>query len=196
MFNTNYSNKEDIHIWRAFINGEESALSYIYFQYAKSLMLYGYKICQNKQLVEDKIHDLFLELWTKHERLGSTDSIRFYLFKSLRRKLAESVKADKLRYALGVEMIDQVSGPFELQMVNIETASERKKLVATLLAHLNDNQRDILHLKYTAGLSNGEIAEVLEMEIQSVKNALFRAITKIRKYINQHNIPFPLMEGK
>lgn len=188
MMNSSYSGKDDLSIWRDFIGGNQSALSYIYFKYAKYLLSYGYKICRDKELVEDKVQDLFVQLWAKHERLGETDSIKFYLFRSLRRKLAESVKADKLRYAVGLEMIDQYSGPFESHLIEIETHSERKKLVEQLLAHLNDNQRDILHLKYTVGLTNNEIAEILGMEYQSVKNAVFRSISKIRKFLEQHQI--------
>ncbi len=188
MMNSSYSGKDDLSIWRDFIAGNQSALSYIYFKYAKYLLSYGYKICRDKELVEDKVQDLFVQLWAKHERLGDTDSIKFYLFRSLRRKLAESVRADKLRYAVGLEMIDQFSGPFESQLIEIETRSERKKLVEQLLAHLNDNQRDILHLKYTVGLTNNEIAEILSMEHQSVKNTVFRSISKIRKFLERHQI--------
>ncbi|MEQ8553984.1 MAG: sigma-70 family RNA polymerase sigma factor [Fulvivirga sp.] len=188
MMDSSYSGKDDLSIWRDFVSGDRSALSYIYFKYAKYLLSYGYKICRDKELVEDKVQDLFVQLWVRHDRLGDTDSIKFYLFRSLRRKLAESVKVDKLRYAVGLEMIDQFSGPFENQLIEIETRSERKKLVEQLLAHLNDNQRDILHLKYTVGLSNCEIAEILGMEHQSVKNAVFRSITKIRRFLVEHNI--------
>ncbi len=188
MMNSSYSGKDDLSIWRDFIGGNQSALSHIYFTYAKYLLSYGYKICQDRELVEDKVQDLFVHLWAKHKSLGDTDSIKFYLFRSLRRKLAESVKADKLRYAVGLEMIDQFSGPFESQLIEVETRAERKKLVEQLLAHLNDNQRDILHLKYTVGLTNHEIAEILGMEHQSVKNAIFRSISKIRKFLEKHQV--------
>lgn len=188
MFRSSYATQDDRSVWKSFLNGDHEALSFIYSKYAKSLLIYGYKICQDKELVEDRLQDLFVQLWAKHEGLSETDSIKFYLFRCLRRKLAESVKAEKLRYALGVDMIEQFSGPFEAQLMELETQSERKRLVQFLLAHLNDNQRDILHLKYSVGLSNAEIAEVLCMEHQSVKNAVFRSISKIRKFLNKHNI--------
>ncbi len=188
MFSDSYSTQDDRSIWKSFLNGDRTALSYIYFRYAKQLLVYGYKICRDRELVEDKVQDLFVQLWAKHDGLSETDSISFYLFRCLRRKLAESVKAEKLRYAVGLEMIEQFSGPFETQMMELEIRSERKKLVEQLLAHLNDNQRDILHLKYSVGLSNAEIAEILGMEHQSVKNAVFRSITKIRKFLVKHNI--------
>ncbi|XOV91628.1 MAG: RNA polymerase sigma factor [Bacteroidota bacterium] len=188
MFNSSYSEKDDSTIWKALIHGDQTALSYIYFSHAKQLLHYGYKICRDKELVEDKVQDLFIQLWARRERLGMTDSIKFYLFRCLRRKLAESVKAEKLRYAVGLEMIEQFSRSFESDIIEIESISEKKKLVEQLLAHLNDSQRDILHLKYTVGLSNVEIAEVLDMEHQSVKNAIFRSITKIRRFLFRYNI--------
>ena len=191
MFSSNYTNKEDTSIWEGFKSGDRSALTYMYFRYAKLLMLYGIKISEDHQMVEDCIHDLFFELWERRERLGSTDSIKFYLFKILRRKIGESLRKKKDYVPHEESNNTDFTRPIENQIIERQTNQDRQSLVEKLLLQLNDNQREIIHLKYYAGLKNGEIADLLDMEHQSVKNVLFRTITKIRKYINQHDINMP-----
>ena len=192
MIPSNYADMDDTFIWEAFKSGERSAFSYIYFQYAKLLMLYGKKICKDEVLVEDQIHDLFLELWTKRKGLGSTDSIKFYLFKVLRRQLTKTLKKEQSLWSEIEEKQLPFSPPIEAQIINIQDHAERNRIVEKLLLQLNDNQREIIYLKYFSNLTNSEIAEIIEIEHQSVKNILFRTITKIRKYLHQQNIKFPL----
>ncbi|MEQ6122499.1 sigma-70 family RNA polymerase sigma factor [Reichenbachiella sp. MALMAid0571] len=191
MFSSNYTNKDDASIWEDFKAGDRSALSYMYFRYAKLLMLYGRKISEDHQMVEDCIHDLFFELWKKRERLGSTDSIKFYLFKILRRKITESLRKKKDYISHEESHVSGFARSVENQIIDKQTDKERQSLVESLLLQLNDNQREIIHLKFYAGLKNREIADLLDMEHQSVKNVLFRTITKIRKYLQQHDISMP-----
>ena len=176
MFSSNYTNKDDASIWEDFKAGVRSALSYMYFRYAKLLMLYGRKISEDYQMVEDCIHDLFFELWERRDRLGSTDSIKFYLFKILRRKVTESLRKKKDHIPHEENHFTGFAKPIENQIIDNQTDKDRQALVENLLNQLNDNQREIIHLKFYVGLKNSEIAELLEMEHQSVKNVLFRTI--------------------
>lgn len=191
MFTSDFTDKDDASIWEEFKAGSRPALAYIYFRYAKLLMLYGSKISREGPLVEDCIHDLFYDLWNTRERLGATDSIKFYLFKILKRKLSEALgRQNRMAIDRDAEPIafDQ---PVEHKIIEEQVDKDRNSLVENLLKQLNDNQREIIHLKFYAGLKNSEIAELLEMEHQSVKNILFRTITKIRKYLSAHNIGMP-----
>src|SRR5262245_24498141 len=78
---------DDAALWTAFRMGDEKALVSIFDRFTKLLYNYGYKIVREEDVVKDAIQDLFIELWKNRETLGDTTSIKFYLFKSLRRKL-------------------------------------------------------------------------------------------------------------
>lgn len=45
------------------------------------------KICRDEELVKDSIQDLFITLWHSRARLSVSDSIKFYLYASLKRKI-------------------------------------------------------------------------------------------------------------
>src|SRR6478736_5855617 len=87
---------DDTTLWNAFRNGDDTALITMFDLHARSLYNYGYKISNDKEMVKDAIQDLFADLFQSRSGLGETNAIRFYLFKSLRRRLVRS----KLRRAI------------------------------------------------------------------------------------------------
>ena len=84
----------DIELWNEFREGSHEAFQRLYQLYARDLLSYGNKVTGNTQLIEDSIHDLFIELWQSRNNLSQTDSIKFYLFRSLRNKINNSQQKD------------------------------------------------------------------------------------------------------
>ncbi len=67
---------EDEVIWLNIQKGNQAALEALYNRFFKSLYNYGRKVCSNKTIVEDAIHDLFLDLWRYPASLASTTPIK------------------------------------------------------------------------------------------------------------------------
>ena len=82
---------EEKQLWSAFKNGDFSAFTQIYQRYIQPLYNFGSKITSDRALIEDCIHDLFVELWKSHSRLGEVNHIQFYLFKGLKRKVLRAL---------------------------------------------------------------------------------------------------------
>ncbi len=61
----------------------------LYKSHIEILYRYGHKLTTDTQLVEDSIQDMFIELWNSRKRLSDTDSIKYYLFRILRRKITQ-----------------------------------------------------------------------------------------------------------
>jgi RNA polymerase sigma-70 factor (ECF subfamily) len=57
----------------------------------------------------------------------------------------------------------------------------RRDQVRLALASLDPRDRDLVALKFTGGLANGEIARVLGISETNVGSRLFRAVEKLRK---------------
>jgi RNA polymerase sigma factor (sigma-70 family) len=62
-----------------------------------------------------------------------------------------------------------------------------------MLNRLTVSQREIVYLKYMAGLQHREIAEVLGINEESARKLLYRAMEKMRKFAAQENIPEKLL---
>lgn len=174
--------QHDIELWNRLREGDKSALQEIYNQEFEYLFNYGRKVFQKIELVEDAIHDLFVELWQRHQSLGPTDSIRKYLATSLRRKVIAQLKKDSKSQA--TESFDQITFDVELSIEDIiaakELNEEQSARLKSAFDKLSTKQKEILYLRFYQGMDYEQIAEVLGMKYQSLRNAVSRAIKNLR----------------
>ena len=56
----------------------------------------------------------------------------------------------------------------------------------TALAALPPRERELIALKFHAGLDNAELAAVLGVSVSNAGTLLHRAVTKLRKAIDEH----------
>ena len=64
------------------------------------------------------------------------------------------------------------------RMVRRELHSKLLQLLEALPMH----QREVLHLRYTEGLSRAEVAQVLDIPANLVKSRLFKGLQKLRAH--------------
>lgn len=176
-------------VWAEFRNSNRKALDYIFEKHVRLLYIYGGKICKDQGLVEDCIQDLFTELWNKRKVLGDTDNIKFYLFKSLRRKIVRRLSADQ-RF-LGDQLKDQVAVkevefPIEFNIIQEQISNEREVMMKKALASLSERQREAIYLKFYEKLAYQQIAGVMDIDLKSAYNIVSKAIDTLRKAV--HNI--------
>lgn len=174
-------------LWDDFRGGSQEAFSQLYELFAADLYRYGYNLVRNKQLVEDCLHELYLHLHAKRSQLGPTDNIRFYLYRSLRRRLTDALtklnKFDSDDYAFdNAEFLIQ---PYENDLIEQQTLERRKQIVVAELNKLPKRQKEILYLVYMKGLTYQQAADVMEITMKSVYNTINVALTTLRNYIKE-----------
>jgi RNA polymerase sigma-70 factor, ECF subfamily len=65
----------------------------------------------------------------------------------------------------------------------VEETALRRVTVAAALAQLDDEDRELVALKFEAGLANGEIAETLGISESNVGTRLCRVVAKLRRAV-------------
>jgi len=176
------SDKQDQQIWDDLRAGDKSALKLIYDREFQYLYNYGRKVFEKSELVEDCIHDLFVEIWRRHASLGPTDSIRRYLSASLRRKVISVLKKESKSQL--TDSFDQIPFDVELSIDELiiaqEMTEEQSQRLKRAFEKLTPKQKEILYLRFYQGLDYEQIANVLGMKYQSLRNAVSRAIKNLR----------------
>ena len=181
-------------IWNKLRNGDQKALEEIYRTYFSVLFDYGKKLSRDENTVEDCIQELFVELWNKRDRLSETNAIKPYLFVSLKRKIFHTIK--KLRKTTDTELEERY---FDAELaideilIEKETTSEQKNNLKSAFSELSDRQKEILYLKYYSEMDYEEITRIMEMNYQSARNLVSRAIQKLAKHMT---ILFIILFGK
>ena len=171
----------DAKIWLDLKSGDKSALSYLYTKFFDSLYSYGSRITSDAGLTEDSIQDLFVELWNKREGLSDVQNIKYYLFKSLRRKIIY-----KLSLRARHPMTDDLTC-FEIELsdkthyLNQEVTNDIQKNLKQLVLSLTPKQKEAIFLIYYDQLSYEEVASIMCLKIKTVYNLIHLAITKLRE---------------
>ena len=179
---------DDLFLWQTFKKGDKKAFAKIYQLYAKPLLNYGItlRISPNLSVIEDCIQDLFLELSQSRENLVNTDSIKFYLFRSLKNKLIRTVKYDFTKNADEIEQNLEAlfEASFEGLMIEEENQKEQFKILEKAFGQLSQRQREVINLKYFHQFSNAQIAEMMEINYASVGNLIQKALYALRQSIH------------
>lgn len=183
----------DTHLWNSFRQGDEQAFAYMYRKFGPILYSYGYHLCRDRDLTEDCLHDLFVYLHQHRERLGETDSIKFYLYRALRRRIAEKVETQHRHTPH--ERTDnrpefEIDLPAEAGIIQEQTAEELKKKMEYLLNRLPRRQKEALYLMYYEELPYADIAQVMGLEIKSVYNLIYNALVSLRALIQDADLHF------
>lgn len=74
--NASDNHDADRALWRAFRNGDRDAFTALYEHHVYALVSYGEKIVPHREVVEDAIHDLFVDLWRRRRTLSDTSKVR------------------------------------------------------------------------------------------------------------------------
>lgn len=162
--------------------GNEDLLAFMYRTYADSLYAYGLSIHSDVSLVEDAIHDVFIDIYTNEKRLDNISNLQQYLRTAFRHRFLFLLQRNR-RYDRNLADISDSFIEKNSQEVWIENEEEndKKRLVKRLLSSLTRHQREAIHLRFIEGLSYDEISEMMQINCQSVKMLIHRAVSKIRK---------------
>ncbi|SDM48747.1 RNA polymerase sigma factor, sigma-70 family [Catalinimonas alkaloidigena] len=171
-------------LWDQFRAGDPQALSVLFLEHYEALFNYGLKLTSEEALVEDGIQEVFGELWQSRGRLSAqVSSVRFYLLTSLRHRLVRHLQVLTRKtnpYVLAQHYEQDYSPSTEEQLLQETTAQQQSRLLRGSIDALPRRQREAMFLRYFEEMSYPEIAELMHCNVQSVRNLIHQALTRLR----------------
>lgn len=170
----------DQELWSKLKQGDKKSLQKIYDLQVEYLLQYALRISRDEALIQDCVHDLFVEIWKSRENLGTTTAIRPYLIVALRRKLIRQIQKENKSEELTDHLaFDLVPGSDEILIQGEESKIEKQKLTRAM-GQLSERQREAIFLKYYEEMDYQEVAETMDINYQSVRNLIFTGVKKLR----------------
>lgn len=139
---------------------------------------YAYWLTRNPAIAEDLVQETFLRAWRSFDSLQSEDAAKAWLFTILRRENARMYE----RYRPELVDIDAVS----IEEDDRNEPDQRQTLseLHKAIMQLEKEYRDPLMLQVVGGFSGKEIAEILDLNNNTVMTRLFRARIKLKEIMN------------
>ena len=176
---------DDLSLWNLLIKGDKKALEVLYLRYYSLLLNYGLKCNIDRELVKDCIQDLFVGIYQNNHIKTTNITVRSYLLRALRNnltyKLASRREEDSLEaYVFHVPSNEDL---FEQLFPKDDHDLLLANQLLEAMSQLSPNQKTILYLRYVKNLSYKEIADIMNVNLQSSMNLGTRALAKLRSFM-------------
>ncbi|RIH62921.1 sigma-70 family RNA polymerase sigma factor [Mariniphaga sediminis] len=175
--------KSNAIIWESFLAGDKEAFAHIYNLYVESMYRYGTKLCSDENLVKDAIQEIFLDLFLKrHKNKTNPENLHYYLILALKRNLIKKLKRNrKLVEEEDFETEFEPEYSIEKIIIEDEEETELNRRVKKVLSTLPAKQKEAIYLRFNESMEYQEIAQVLNISVESVRKQVYRALSSIRK---------------
>ncbi len=180
-------------VWDKMKSGDEKSFSEIFTFYYSDLYKYGIKIFDLSDLVKDSIQDVFLQIWEKRNTIGDVQNPKAYLISSVRRKLF--VNKESHSNEISDELLkNEGKQNFQFSTTDFieieETSLQIRNSLVLAINNLPVRQRELVFLRFYYNLKYFEIARIMEVNEQTVRNLMQRALSNLR-----HKIDSKLLVG-
>jgi RNA polymerase sigma-70 factor (ECF subfamily) len=160
---------------KRFTNGDMKAFDFIYSTFNHKLKKFIFTLVKSETDAEDLVHEVFVKVWVNKEKLKKYSSFDTYLFTiaynstiSLLRKKAKDAQYVEYVKSVQIEFDDPALTKDHLQ----EDITEKINL---LIGQMPPKQREVFKLKHFHDLSYKEIAESLNISVNTVENHMVKA---------------------
>lgn len=147
-------------------------------------------ILKDKSAVDDVAQDVWLKVICNHHKLRDPEKFDAWLMITCRNTACRHIFNQSSRVVQMVGFPDGFNPPVPSEAVQNVEASERVRILSEALASLDSITETILTLKYMQDLKHREIAQRLNIPINTVGVKSARGLTLLRKWCVQHGYNF------
>jgi len=164
--------------------GDQAAFAEIVHEHQAMVFSLAYHFLNDVSLAEELAQEVFLQLYQKLVKIESPAHLLFWLRKVTSHRCIDWARRQNLRRQLSLEEVPELPAPTSTG----DPILARK--LRQLVAALPEKSRMIVTLRFQEGLQLAEIAEVLEMPINTVKSQLQRSLGKLHeKLVTVEKLP-------
>lgn len=179
--------------------GSKKAFEYVFKTYYDPLCRYAEEILKDRDQSEDVVETLFIIIWEDRKKIDIHTSFRSYLYRStynaclnvIRKRKSESKYRDFfLNHADFSKSHDYGSSSYPLSGI-IE--KEMESGIAKVIDALPPQCKRIFLMSRVDDLSHQEIADKLDLSVNTVKSQIMNALKKIQVALKNMMIIFAVL---
>ncbi len=177
---------EERYLVRCLKQGSSEALCRIYCRYAADLLMLARSLLGRTDQAEDVLQDVFMRFIESLDSFELTGSLKGYLARCVVNRVRDYHRRDRCRTGAAVadgclRRADQESAPGPVEAV---IADEQRQRLATALAELPDEQREVVLLHLHAGLRFREIARIQSISAKTAWSRYRYGLDRLRSRLN------------
>jgi RNA polymerase sigma factor (sigma-70 family) len=188
---TKFKGLSDLELMHEISHFESRALEELYDRYSPLLYTIIKKISPDEVMAEQILIEVFVIVWRKAEKFNySVGNVFVWLVTLARNKAVDALRRERESNST-VQFYDDdyenyfILPTFSKEMDNLDfnTAVTIKPKIEKSLSRLTDTQKYVLHLAYYEGYTIDEIADKLNVPIETVRSKVMTSLQSLRDYL-------------
>ena len=154
----------------------------LYSHYYKALVNYAFQFVKDEDDAEDIVQGMFSEIWNQQVRFTSLFPLEVFLYNSVRNRSLNHLKHNQVKAAYIKDVASQLPAYQHDDDESLFTERAYRMLFESI-DMLPPRSREVF-LLYMKGKKNKEIAEVLDISVETVKTHKKRSMVFLRQALD------------
>ncbi|HRN73002.1 MAG TPA: sigma-70 family RNA polymerase sigma factor [Ginsengibacter sp.] len=172
-------------------DGDEEAFSLFFRQHYPRLKAVISRFFKDPSLIEDALQEVFIRVWLNRDQLSQIENITSWTNTIASRICINQIEKDLTRQKHLSALHQQGTEPPVVPIERV-TLREINRLVAEAVHLMPASRKQIYQMSRSEGLKPAQIAESLNISVNTVRNTLVTALKDIRHYLLSHGHTFSL----
>lgn len=172
--------------------GNEYAFEYLFHNYYSRLCIYAYSFLRDQYQSEEIVQDILIKFWENRQVIDIRTSVKAYLYRTVHNSCQNYIVSNKIRMRYADKVQDTHKQELLREPQNIAypeanlITQEVEKEISNAINSLPPQCKQIFEMCRFDELSYQEVAEKLDISINTVKTQMQRALTKLRESLSPY----------
>ncbi|MCC5910129.1 MAG: RNA polymerase sigma factor [Clostridiaceae bacterium] len=162
--------------------GDKEAFKMLYDQYAEYAIRVSMTITKNKAVAADAVQETFIRVYNNIDTFDENKPFEPWLYRILINECNRILKSQSKTIPMG-DYLESGSSVVEEDSYKFEEYEE----LYTAIKELDDINKIPIVLKYLKGFTEVEIADILNLNVNTIKSRLFKGRKKLKEMIEKFN---------
>jgi len=169
------SAEQENNLLRQVAQGDQEAFQKLYEQTARRIYFYLYRILQDESLAEDVQMEVYTQVWKGAGNFKGRSKATTWMF-----GIARNLAMNELRKKRHHANIDDYAHLPDQRQPDME-APDRQRVLKEAMSRLSSKHREVLDFVFYQQMNYQEIADILDVSVNTIKTRVFYAKDAMRK---------------
>jgi RNA polymerase sigma-70 factor (family 1) len=173
------------HLLKKISEGDSVAFKHLFNRYYGLIYSASFRYLKVHELAEDMVQSSFLKIWEKRDSLSHIERFDHYLFRIAHNEMADHFRKNSMRdkHTERIrELFEEETGSPEELLIS----KQKRALIADVIGNLPPQQQTAYKLSRDEGLSYLEIAERMQLSVNTIKVHISQALKTLKIFFAQH----------
>ena len=160
-------------------NGDQTAFELLFHFYYPGLVMYSTQFTTDRMEAEEIVQNFFVRFWQRHQQIVPSDSLKNYLFLSVKNGSLNYLKHKKIEEKY-IRSMSELANNHLIYEPDVYVETELQEKIKNAIDLLPEKCREIFIMSRIRGLKNEEIATELNLSKRTVETQISKALKVMR----------------